>query len=61
MHSRRMSFLTPFIQAKSWQGDTTLDLEDRGENDKEMERNGESATEGVDDKSAFIIHEIKGD
>uniref|UniRef100_A0A8C8M2A9 BESS domain-containing protein n=1 Tax=Oncorhynchus tshawytscha TaxID=74940 RepID=A0A8C8M2A9_ONCTS len=41
MHSRRMSFLTPFIQAKSWQGDTTLDLEDRG--NKEMERNGESA------------------
>uniref|UniRef100_A0A8C7MNQ7 MADF domain-containing protein n=1 Tax=Oncorhynchus kisutch TaxID=8019 RepID=A0A8C7MNQ7_ONCKI len=36
MHSRRMSFLTPFIQAKSWQGDTTLDLEDRG--NKEMER-----------------------
>ncbi|XP_041716410.1 uncharacterized protein LOC121548859 [Coregonus clupeaformis] len=56
MHSRSMSFLNPFIQAKGLQGDTTDDLEE-----EERERNGESATEGVDDKSAFIIHEIEGD
>lgn len=54
MHSRSMSFLTPFIQPKGLQGDTTDDLEE------ERERNRESATEGVDDKSAYIIHEIEG-
>uniref|UniRef100_A0A4W5LSI4 BESS domain-containing protein n=1 Tax=Hucho hucho TaxID=62062 RepID=A0A4W5LSI4_9TELE len=47
MHSRRMSFLNPLIQAKSCQGDTTGDLEERGEDDKE--RNVESATEDDED------------
>ncbi|XP_010880604.1 uncharacterized protein LOC105017597 [Esox lucius] len=89
MHSRRMSFLTPFIQSKGWQGDAAEDLEERGEDleergedleergedleesdedleesgedEVEKERNGETATKDVDDKSAFIIHEIEGD
>ncbi|KAL0967503.1 hypothetical protein UPYG_G00253070 [Umbra pygmaea] len=65
MHSRRMSFLTPFIQAKGWQPDPAEDSgekeEELGEDAEGSERDRESAKEDANDKVAFIIHEIEGD